>query len=102
MKIQITDGTVFDVKYRGNSIAHYDMNHNKLNGVFYPGQDIENLTFDLDILVDRTSVEIYADGGRFSVIRALAKDKNSDGFQFGGDIKLHTLEIHELKSIWKK
>jgi fructan beta-fructosidase len=102
MKIQITDGTVFDVKYRGNSIAHYDMNHNKLNGSFYPGDDISKLTFDLEILVDRTSVEVFADGGKFTSIRAAEIAKNDEGFKFGGDIKIHMLEIHELNSIWKK
>jgi fructan beta-fructosidase len=102
MKIQITDGTVFDIKYRGNSIAHYDMNHNKLNGVFYPGNDFEKLTMDLELLIDKTSLELFADDGKFTIIRQMEVPKNTQGFEFGGNIKIHSLEIHELSSIWTK
>jgi len=102
MKVQITDGTVFDIKYQGNQLAHYDMNHNKLNGTFYPGENIEKLTFELEILVDRTSLEVFADGGKFSIVRPKEAPKNNEGFQFGGNISIHSLEIYELNSTWKK
>ena len=102
LKVQITDGTGFDIKYQGNQLAHYDMNHNKLNGTFYPGENIEKLTFEFEILVDRTSLEVFADEGKFSTIRPKEAPKNNEGFQFGGDISIHSLEIHELNVTWKK
>lgn len=103
MKIKLLDGTDFRLNYNGNSLLHYDMNWNNLNGQFYGGDQIETLTFYYEILVDRTSVEIFADHGKFSLIAPL-EAKNSDGFEFdkhGPAIAVEELEIHKMKSIWR-
>ena len=74
-----------------------------LNGTFYGGDHIENLMVSLELLIDRTSLEIFADHGRFSIIQPLPEPKNNNGFAFetaGSEIKIHYLEVHELKSIW--
>jgi sucrose-6-phosphate hydrolase SacC (GH32 family) len=87
----------------GNSIANYNFNHNLLNGTFYGGDQIENMTISLELLIDRTSVEIFADNGRFSIIEALPEQKNDNGFEFEterSDINILNLEVHELKTIW--
>jgi hypothetical protein len=79
------------------------MNWNNLNGQFYGGDQIETLTFYYEILVDRTSVEIFADHGKFSLIAPL-EATNSDGFEFdkhGPAIAVEELEIHKMKSIWR-
>ncbi|MGQ8335192.1 GH32 C-terminal domain-containing protein [Sunxiuqinia sp. A32] len=104
MKVKLLDGTDFSLKYNGNSILHYDMNWNNLNGEFYGGDQIENLTFYYEILVDRTSVEIFADHGKFSLVAQLQEAKNKNGFEFDKNwatIKIEELEINELKSIWE-
>jgi len=44
------------------------VNWNNLNGEFYGGNQIENLSFYYEMLVDRTSVEIFADHGKFSLV----------------------------------
>lgn len=103
MKVKLLDGTSLGLKYNGNSILHYDMNWNNLNGEFYGGDQIENLTFYYEILVDKTSVEIFADHGKFSLIAQLQNAKNDNGFEFENwaNIKVEELEVHELKSIWE-
>ena len=60
------------------------------------------MTISLEMLIDRTSVEIFADNGRFSVIEPLPEPKNHDGFAFdrGTEMRVHLLEVYELKSIW--
>ena len=68
--------------------------------LFYPGDNIEALTMDLEILIDRTSLELFADKGKFTIISPLPESRNNTGFEFGGNIKIHALEIHELKSVW--
>lgn len=68
--------------FNGNSLVHYDMNHNKLNGVFYEGDNIENLTMTLELLIDRTSVEVFADNGKFTNIAPRSSAKNNTGFGF--------------------
>lgn len=103
MKIKLIDGTDFSLKYKGNSILNYDMNRNNLNGHFYGGDKIEELTFYYEILIDRTSVEIFTDHGKFSVIDPLKEAKNKNGFEFELNwptIEIQELEVNTLKSIW--
>ena len=104
MKVKLLDGTEFRFKYNGNPLVHYDMNWNNLNGAFYGGDQIDNFTFYYEILVDRTSVEVFADHGKFSLISQLEGAKNKNGFEFEenwGSIRIEELEVHELKSIWE-
>ena len=103
MKVKLLDGTDFNLKYKGNSILNYDMNKNDLNGHFYGGDKIEELTFYYEILVDRTSVEIFADHGKFCVIEPLHKARNENGFEFELNwpaIDIEELEVNTIKSIW--
>ncbi len=56
----------------------------------------------LEILVDRTSIEIFADKGAFSLILPRKPAGNQAGFTFnpGSEAKIDTLEIAVLKSSW--
>lgn len=103
MKVELLERVEFRFMMDGNSIANYNFNHNLLNGTFYGGDQIENMTISLELLIDRTSVEIFADNGRFTIIEPLPELNNRMGFEFETDrseIKIHNLEVHELKSIW--
>jgi len=93
----------FRFKKDGASLVHYQFNHNLLNDVFFAGEMIADMTISLELIIDRTSVEIFADGGRFSLIEQLANAENNNGLEFatGGELIIHTLEVHELKSIWE-
>ncbi len=104
MKVEMIEGIAFDLHLDGNSIATYSFNHNKLNGAFYGGDRIEHKTIELEILVDKTSVEVFADGGKFTTISPRHLPKNKAGLQFTprhDQVKIHHLEVHSLKSIWK-
>jgi hypothetical protein len=52
------------------------------------------------MLLDRTSVEAYVDHGRLFISEGLKKDKTTEGLQVKGQLKIHTLKVHEMKSIW--
>jgi fructan beta-fructosidase len=57
----------------------------------------------LRILVDRVSIEIFANDGRiYMPIRAIPEgdQKGLEIFTKGGGIKVSSLKVHELKSIW--
>ena len=104
MKVKIVDGTQFQFHYNGHSIAKYDMNFNLLNGAFYQSQHAEIGAIELEMLIDRTSVEIFADQGAFTVIESLPIAKNNRGLEFGPGralIEIPYFEVHELKSIWQ-
>ncbi len=103
MKVKIIDGTSFNFLFNGNGIAKYDMNFNLLNGAFYENYDTDTGEITLELIIDRTSVEIFADNGAFTVVESLPKAKNNKGLYFGPEralIEITHLEVHELKSIW--
>lgn len=104
MIVEVLEEIYFRFMMNGNSIAKYDFNRNNLNETFYCGDHIENMTISLELLIDRTSVEIFADDGRFTIIEQLPEPKNNNGFEFEigrrSEIKIHSLEVHELKTIW--
>jgi fructan beta-fructosidase len=57
----------------------------------------------LRILVDRVSIEVFANDGRiYMPIRAIPQgdERGLEVFTKGGNIKISSLTIHELKSIW--
>ena len=58
----------------------------------------------LRILVDRVSIEVFANDGRiYMPIRAIPEgdQKGLEIFTKGGSIKINSLKVHELNSIWK-
>jgi sucrose-6-phosphate hydrolase SacC (GH32 family) len=58
----------------------------------------------LRILVDRVSIEVFANDGRiYMPIRAIPEgdQKGLEIFTKGGSIKISSLKVHELKSIWQ-
>ncbi|KAA5548816.1 GH32 C-terminal domain-containing protein [Adhaeribacter rhizoryzae] len=56
-----------------------------------------------DIYLDRTSVEVFIDGGAYSYSMARKPDsKNKEGFHFWGNhIQVKNLEVYSVKSFWK-
>ena len=103
MKVTILDGTQFQFHFNGNSVAKYDMNYNLLNGAYYEGLNVTSGAIELEMLIDKTSVEIFADGGVFTVVEELPAAENDRGLEFGpgwSPIEINYLEVHELKSIW--
>lgn len=105
MKVEIIEGIRFILELDGNQIAHYSMNHNTLNDVFFEDDQIQSRTMDLEIIVDRTSVELFAQNGKFTKIDARKSPVNGKkGFYFnphGSKLKIHEFEIAPLTSIWK-
>lgn len=103
LKVQFVSGTRFALSWKGNPLADYDLNSNRLNGVFYGGDRLDRLTMSLELLLDRTSVEIFADRGKFSLIAPLKAAKSQEGLSFdknGSAVKIENLEVHELHSVW--
>ena len=56
------------------------------------------------MLVDRSSFEIYVDGGRYSISSTFVpveKNLRCELFTIGGEIVVDHLEIYSLKSVWR-
>ena len=58
----------------------------------------------LEILVDRTSIEIFANDGRMYMPIGVILADNSESLEIftkGGDVEVESLEIHEVHSAWR-
>jgi fructan beta-fructosidase len=58
----------------------------------------------LRVLVDRTSIEIFADGGLVTMCSCLVPDladRSLGAFARGGEARIAALTLYELKSAWK-
>ena len=77
----------------------------------YNGDEFINLTPDdmqkggntIEILLDKTVVEIFINGGKRYIVRNLSKQRNNDGVQFSSEKNgpdIHHLEVFEMQSIW--
>jgi sucrose-6-phosphate hydrolase SacC (GH32 family) len=58
----------------------------------------------LRILVDRVSIEVFANDGRvYMPVRAYPEgdERELEVFTEGGNVKISSLTVHELKSIWR-
>jgi len=63
-----------------------------------------NNNWDFELLIDRTSVELFANNGTMVMTNNFTPDPERIGMELkvlGGSVKMNSLEIHELKSIWK-
>lgn len=87
----------------GQRIVDYDLNSNTVNGTFYSPEDGTSMEISADIYIDRTSIEVFIDGGAFSYSMERKPDSNNkEGFHFwGNNIEVKNLEVFSVQSIWK-
>jgi fructan beta-fructosidase len=67
--------------------------------------ELENGVLKLQILLDRTSLEIFANDGRVSISSCFLPPEDNKFLEtvaVGGTARIRLLEIHELDSIWPK
>ncbi len=87
----------------GQRIVDYDLNFNTVNGTFYSPDDRTSMEISADIYIDRTSIEVFIDGGAFSyALERKPHADNQEGFHFwGNNIEVKNLEVFSTQSIWK-
>lgn len=101
--IKLSHATSAGLNLYGQRILDYDMNFNLINGVFYSPQDMTSMEISADIYIDRTSIEVFIDGGAYSYSMQRKPDRNhTEGLHFwGNNILVKDLEVFSVKSIWK-
>jgi len=98
---RLSHATGAGLKLAGQEILHYDLNFNRINDVFYSPLETGSTELAVDILIDKTSIEVFVDGGAYSyAMERKAQDKS--GFLFWGNhpVEIRLLEIYPMKSIW--
>lgn len=80
----------------------YDMNSTTVNGVFYSPQNPVSTEITADIYLDRTSAEVFVDGGLYSYSMGRTVPSDEDGgFRLDGNrVTVKSLEVFTIPSIW--
>ena len=104
---QIENALMFGLDINGYRLT-YHVPNNKLNDVFLPLRDQQ---LDLEVIVDKTLIEVYADGGLVYWFEdhhesnpddfSISVIQSSNGLNPEPKTLVKNLEIHELKSIWE-
>lgn len=100
MDIEIEHGLHLDILFKGNRILHYDGNYNRFNNAPYICDQPGSFRFQIELLLDRTSVEAWIDKGKLFISEGLKPQKSTETLRLGGDVKIHSLEVFEMKPIW--
>ena len=100
--IKLSHATDAGFNLFGQRMIGYDMNSNTLNGRFYSPQDPTSMELSADIYIDRTSIEVFIDGGLYSYSMERRPDTNNrEGFHFWGNrIEVKDLQVFSVESIW--
>ncbi|MDR2563273.1 MAG: DUF4980 domain-containing protein [Prevotellaceae bacterium] len=96
--LRLSHATSAGLDLNGQHLIDYDMNFNLLNGVFYSPDEMTSMEISADIFLDKTSVEVFIDGGAYSFSMARkSRANNKEGFRFWGhNIEVKKLEIYSL------
>ena len=108
IKFEIDNSNNFGIDINEYKIR-YNVTDNTLNGNFLP---LQNRQLDLEIIVDRSLIEVYGNGGLMYWFGNIDKVDSDDfkisfiqgksGLNPDPKTLIKKLEINELKSIWEK
>lgn len=103
-EVEIGEADAFGFEIRGERIR-YLVADRKLS--WHDTSSLEPIDnrVRLRILVDRSSIEIFGNDGRISVTNLFfpdASNGNVELFAEGGDIRVVSLEVNRLESIWQE
>jgi fructan beta-fructosidase len=101
--IKLSHATSAGLNLFGQHLLDYDLNFNLVNGTFYSPEDMTSKEITADIYIDKTSIEVFIDGGAYSYsMQRKPEVKNDEGLYFWGtNIEVKDLEVFQVKSIWE-
>ncbi len=87
----------------GQQLMKYDINFNRVNDVFYSPEDMTSMEITADVIIDKTTVEVFIDNGAYSYcIERKPYANNREGYHFWGhNIEIKDLKVYSMNSIWK-
>ena len=99
--LHLNHRTSAGLSFSGRNILDYDSNFNTINGQFYSPQDPTSMDLMADVYIDRTSVEVFIDGGLYSYSMEW-HDRKPEGFRFWGtNLTVSGLRVDRIRSIWQ-
>jgi fructan beta-fructosidase len=99
--IEMGDAPLVGLSVRGQTIS-YDAREKKLSALGDAPLELADGHLRLTVLMDRTSIETFADGGRVSLTSCYlpVAESGVSIFARGGTARVRSLTVHELKSAW--
>jgi len=103
LTLKITHPDKVKLSLNGQEIFSYFLSWSKVNDQFYFPNDITSKEITADIIIDKTSAEVFIDGGAYSfVLQRDVNSKNKTGFQFSPEwCEIKSLKVYPMKSIWE-
>jgi sucrose-6-phosphate hydrolase SacC (GH32 family) len=81
----------------------FSYNDESFKNKYLPEAASNNISYE--IIIDKTSIEVYVDEGRYTMVLPRNLDSKEKGLKFwldnGTDLKFKSLKIYEMKSIWE-
>jgi fructan beta-fructosidase len=99
LDFEFDKGLGMELHYKGEPVIYYDGNYNSFNHINYINDDPNRFRFKVEFIIDRSSVEAYIDNGKLFISDGL-KFTSKEGLRIAGDLKIHSFQLFELKSIW--
>jgi fructan beta-fructosidase len=86
----------------GNPVVKYDPNFSLINDIPYFTDNPESMELSMELLIDRTSVEVFIDGGSYSYSMERKPAVNAEGLAFAtrSRFRVLNLEVQTLNSVW--
>ena len=98
--LHLNHRTSAGISLSGRNILDYDSNFNTINGQYYSPQDPTSMDLTADIYIDRTSVEVFIDGGLYNYSMEW-HERKPEGLRFWGtNLTVSGLKVDHVKSIW--
>ena len=97
-KMKTAGGSYFSMN--GRPIVDVSASFDLMNGRFYSPQNFGGLEYQFDLYMDRTSVEVFMEGGLYNWVTEMVCDRDSRKFEFGGELEVSELIIDTIDSIW--
>ncbi|GAB3009503.1 glycoside hydrolase family 32 protein [Niabella terrae] len=99
--LHLSHATAAGLELDSQRLLDYDMNYNRINGIFYSPDQPGSMEIIADVYVDRHSIEVFIDQGAYSYSLE-RRPENTHGLAFfGQQITIKNLEIFEAASIWQ-
>ena len=121
--IDVSDGGGFLYRLRAGNGQHTDIKYNALSGLLtvdrsHSGEipfggfgsafsaNVKPIDgkINLEVFIDWSSIEVFANGGRAVCTALIYPDRESNGIEFyavDGDVTVENFEAEEFKSIWR-
>lgn len=98
--LHLNHRTSAGLSFMGRNILDYDSNFNTINGQFYSPQNPASMDLTAEVYIDRTSVEVFIDGGLYSYSMEW-HERKPEGLRFWGtNLTVSGLKVDQVKSIW--